>query len=110
LGAALASRRSRPRSVAGRIADISKAPEEVVPLEPNGLPPCLQNAKPKTKTSMPKLVSQKNDKTSRCLFFLDFLCFIAFSGVSQRWEFKKTTKSVLQKNLPIFFAKKSTKI
>ena len=43
LGAALASRRSRPRPVAGRRADISKAPEEVVPLEPNGLPPwfCL---------------------------------------------------------------------
>ena len=40
LGAALASRRSRPRPVAGRRADISKAPEEVVPLEPNGLPPC----------------------------------------------------------------------
>jgi len=40
LGAALASRRSRPRSVASRRADISKAPEEVVPLEPNGSPPC----------------------------------------------------------------------
>jgi len=39
LGAALASRRSRPRPVAGRRADISKAPEEVVPLEPNGSPP-----------------------------------------------------------------------
>jgi hypothetical protein len=24
-------------------------------------------------------------------------CFIAFSGVSQRWEFKNTTKNVLQK-------------
>jgi hypothetical protein len=39
LGVALASRRSGPKPVAGRSADISKAPEEVVPLEPNGLPP-----------------------------------------------------------------------
>jgi hypothetical protein len=25
-------------------------------------------------------------------------CFIAFPGVSQRWEFKNTTKNVLQNN------------
>jgi hypothetical protein len=30
--------------------------------------------------------------------FLDFFCFIAFSNVSQRWEFKNTTKNVFQKN------------
>jgi hypothetical protein len=33
----------------------------------------------------------------RCQFFLDFFCFIAFSGVFQRREFKNTTKNVLQK-------------
>jgi hypothetical protein len=38
--AAWVPRRSRPRPVAGRRTDISKAPEEVVPLEPNGLRPC----------------------------------------------------------------------
>jgi hypothetical protein len=32
-----------------------------------------------------------------CQFFLGFFCFIAFSGVSQRWEFKYTTKNFLQR-------------
>jgi hypothetical protein len=41
--------------------------------------------------------SQKIDKISM-LFFLDFFCFIAFSGASLRWEFKNTTKNVLQNN------------
>ena len=40
---------------------------------------------------------QNFDKTFRCQFFLDFFCFIAFSGVFQRWEFKNTRKNVLQK-------------
>jgi hypothetical protein len=62
---------------------------------------------------------QNFDKTIRCQFFLDFFCFIAFSGVFQRWEFKNTRKNALQKkscrkvftkNLtkspkPIFFSK-----
>jgi hypothetical protein len=28
-----------------------------------------------------------------CQFFLDFFCFVAFSGVSKRWELKNTTKT-----------------
>jgi hypothetical protein len=41
---------------------------------------------------------QKNRQTFRCQVFLDFFFgFLAFSGVSQRWEFKNTTKNVLQK-------------
>jgi hypothetical protein len=45
-------------------------------------------------------MSKKNQKFRqkfRCQFFLDFFCFIAFSGGFQRWEFKNTTKNVLQK-------------
>jgi hypothetical protein len=34
----------------------------------------------------------------RCQFSLDFFGFIAFSDVSQRWEFKNTTKNSSQKN------------
>jgi hypothetical protein len=47
---------------------------------------------------------------------LDFFCFnnntfIAFSGVSQRWEFKSTTKNVLQKNrVEKFLQKNRSKI
>jgi hypothetical protein len=39
-------------------------------------------------------------KTKRQNFDVSFdlFCFIAFSGVSQRWELKNTTKNVLQKN------------
>jgi hypothetical protein len=37
-------------------------------------------------------------------------CFIVFSGVSQRWEFRNTTKNVLQnKSCRKVFTKKSTK-
>jgi hypothetical protein len=37
-----------------------------------------------------------------------FFGFIAFSGVSQRWEFKNTTKTVLQENrVKKVFTKKS---
>ena len=53
---------------------------------------------------------QNFDKNFRCQFFLDFFCFIAFSGVSQRWEFKNTTKNVLQKkSCRKVFTKNSTK-
>jgi hypothetical protein len=41
---------------------------------------------------------QKNRQEFRCQFFLDLFGFIAFSGVSQRWEFKNTTKNVLYKS------------
>jgi hypothetical protein len=34
---------------------------------------------------------------------LDFFGFIAFLGVSQRWEFKNTTNNVLQTNRFDFF-------
>jgi hypothetical protein len=36
-------------------------------------------------------------------------CFIAFAGVSQRWEFKNTTKNVLPKIVSKGLYKKSTK-
>jgi hypothetical protein len=53
---------------------------------------------------------QKFRQSFRCQFFLDFFCFIAFSGVSQRWGFKNTTKNVLQKkSCRKVFTKKSTK-
>jgi hypothetical protein len=43
-------------------------------------------------------------------FSSTFFCFIAFSGVSQRWEFKNTTKNVLQKkSCRKVFPKNSTK-
>ena len=48
------------------------------------------------KKSMSKTFPKISTKF-RCQFFLDFFCFIAFSGVFQRWEFKSTTKNVLQK-------------
>jgi hypothetical protein len=38
-----------------------------------------------------------------------FFGLIAFSGVSQQWEFKNTTKNVLQKSRRKVFTKKSTK-
>jgi hypothetical protein len=41
---------------------------------------------------------QHFEKNIRCQFFLDCFCFIAFSGVFQRWEFKNTKKNVLQNN------------
>jgi hypothetical protein len=45
--------------------------------------------------------SQKNRQKLRSVsVYPRFFCFIAFSGVSRRWEFKSkgTTKNVLQKN------------
>jgi hypothetical protein len=53
--------------------------------------------------------STKIHKTFRCQFFLDFFGFIAFSGVSQRWESKNTTKNVLQKNRVEKFLQKKSK-
>jgi hypothetical protein len=47
-----------------------------------------------------KSMSTAAPKTNRQKFDVNFsltFCFIAFSGVSQRWEFKNTTKNVLQK-------------
>jgi hypothetical protein len=49
---------------------------------------------------------QENRQKFRCQFFLDFLCFIAFPGVSRRCEFKGTTKSAFQKSRRIVFTKK----
>jgi hypothetical protein len=49
---------------------------------------------------------QKNRQKFRSVF--DFFCFVAFSGVSQRREFKNTTKNVSQKNVSKSFAKNST--
>jgi hypothetical protein len=36
--------------------------------------------------------SQRNRQKFRCQFFLDFFWFLAFSGVSHRWELKKHYK------------------
>jgi hypothetical protein len=52
-------------------------------------------------------ISRKNRQKFRCHFFLNFFCFIAFSGVSRRWEFKK--RFTHKKTCRIAFAKKSTK-
>jgi hypothetical protein len=50
---------------------------------------------------MSKTFTGKIDKNFdvRCQFFLDFFGFIAFSGVSQRWEFRNTRKNLKKKNL-----------
>jgi hypothetical protein len=58
------------------------------------------------KKSMSKLFTKKIDKTFD-VSFLRLLCSIAFSGVSQRWEFKGTAKNVLQKNLVEKFLEKN---
>jgi hypothetical protein len=52
--------------------------------------------------------SQTNRQKLRCQFFLDIL-FYCVSGVSQRWEFKITTKKKLQKILSKSFNKKIDK-
>jgi hypothetical protein len=55
--------------------------------------------------------SQNFDKNFDVSFSSTFFCFIAFSGVFQRWEFKDTTKNVLQKkSCRKVFTKNSTKI
>jgi hypothetical protein len=59
---------------------------------------------------MSKTFSEKIVKISMSVFPRLIFCFIAFSGVSQRWEFKNTTKCVLQKgSCRKVFTKKSTK-
>jgi hypothetical protein len=64
-------------------------------------------------TSPSKGLSQKHENNRQKLryqFFLGFFCFIAFSGVFQRWEFKNTQKYVLQKtSCRKVFTKNSTK-
>jgi hypothetical protein len=61
------------------------------------------------KKSMSKTFPKKIDKNFDVSFSSNF-CFIAFSGVSQRWEFKNTTKNVLQKkSCRKVFTKNSTK-
>jgi hypothetical protein len=60
------------------------------------------------KRSMSKKI-QKFRQKFRCQFFLDFFCFIAFSDVFQRWEFKNTTKNVTKKSCRKFLYKKSDK-
>jgi hypothetical protein len=40
---------------------------------------------------------QKNQQKFCCQVFLAFFCFIAFSGVSLRWEFKNTHKKTFYK-------------
>jgi hypothetical protein len=49
--------------------------------------------------SMSKNNSKKIDKNFDVSFSSTFVGFIAFSGVSRRWEFKRTTKDVVQKTL-----------
>jgi hypothetical protein len=58
---------------------------------------------------MSKEFSNKSTKNSMAVFPRLF-CFIAVSGVSPRWEFKNTTKNVLQnKSCREVFTKSSTK-
>jgi hypothetical protein len=59
---------------------------------------------------MSKTFLNISTKKNRCQFFLDFFLFYRVSGVSQRWEFKNTTKNVLQnKSCRKVFTKNSTK-
>jgi hypothetical protein len=41
---------------------------------------------------------RRNRQEFRCQFFSGLFCFIVVSGVSQRWEFKNTTKMFYKKN------------
>jgi hypothetical protein len=50
------------------------------------------------KKSMSKASSKNFGKNFDVSFSSTFFGFIAFSDVFQRWEFKNTTKNVLQKN------------
>jgi hypothetical protein len=50
--------------------------------------------------------SPKNRQKFRCQFFRDLFCFIAVSGVSQRWEFKNATKMFCKKIVSKSFYKK----
>jgi hypothetical protein len=55
---------------------------------------------------MSKTFSKETDKYFD-VGFSSVFCFIAFSGVSPRWEFKKTTINVLPKIVPKGFSKKT---
>jgi hypothetical protein len=50
------------------------------------------------KKSMSEAFRKKIDKSFDVSPPRLLVCFIAFSGVSQQWEFKNTTKNVLQKS------------
>jgi hypothetical protein len=65
------------------------------------------------KSSCRKLFPRKfseNRQNFRYQLFLDFFCFIAFSGVSWRWEFKNTTKKFYKKIVSKSFKKNRPKI
>jgi hypothetical protein len=57
-----------------------------------------QDKKYLCKNSMSKTFPKKIDENFDDSFSSFFVCFIAVSGVSQQWDFKNTTKNVLQKN------------
>jgi hypothetical protein len=61
--------------------------------------PLPRNAKSRNVPTALSSISRQTKKIPDryCQFFLDFFVFIAFSGYYQRWEFKNTTKNVLQK-------------
>jgi hypothetical protein len=50
-----------------------------------------------TKVHVENLFRENRQSTSMPVF-PRFVCFIAFSGASQRWEFKNNTTKVLQKH------------
>jgi hypothetical protein len=65
-----------------------------------------------TKSPCQKLSPKKSTKISISVFLSIFWVlnrFMAFSGVSQRWEFKNTTKRFTKKSCRKVFTKKSTK-
>jgi hypothetical protein len=61
------------------------------------------------KNTMSKTFSKQIDQNVGVNFSSTLFCFIAFSGVSQRWEFKSTTKNVLPKNCVEKFLQKIDK-
>jgi hypothetical protein len=63
------------------------------------------------KKSVSKTFAQNNPRNFDVSFSSASLVFgsIAFSGVSQRWEFENTTKSVYKKVVPKSFYKKIDK-
>jgi hypothetical protein len=61
------------------------------------------------KKSRSKAFPKKIGKNFDVRFSSTFFCFIAFSGVSQRWEFKNTQKTFYKKHRVEKFTKSSTK-
>jgi hypothetical protein len=57
-------------------------------------PPSARGVQKHDKNIFAKSPCRKNFDVTFCS---SFFCFIAFSGVSLRWEFKNTTKNVLRK-------------